>query len=84
MEWNGNPDILLHLLSSGRVVLLLDAFVEMLTATAGRSIESHFRQRLKPLSQSGNKTGNRILITCRTHFFKDQQNVKDMLYGKQR
>ncbi|MCP4118448.1 MAG: NACHT domain-containing protein [Desulfobacteraceae bacterium] len=80
-DWNGNPEILLHLLSSGRVVLLLDAFDEMGTAAAGRSIDDQFRQLLKPLSRPGSKEKSRILITCRTHFFKDQQNVKDVLYG---
>ncbi len=81
VNWNGNPDILLHLLASGRVVLLLDAFDEMGTAAVGRSIEEQFRQLLKPLSGGGDKKENRILITCRTHFFKDQQNIKDMLHG---
>ncbi|MFA6012315.1 MAG: pentapeptide repeat-containing protein, partial [Desulfobacteraceae bacterium] len=81
VNWNGNPDILLHLLSSGRVILLLDAFDEMGTAAVGRSVEEQFRQLLKPIAASGDKKGNRILITCRTHFFKDQQNVKDVLHG---
>ncbi len=81
VNWNGNPEILLHLLASGRIILLLDAFDEMGTAAIGRGIEEQFRQLLKPLAASGDKKGNRILITCRTHFFKDQQNVKDLLYG---
>jgi WD40 repeat protein/uncharacterized protein YjbI with pentapeptide repeats/Mrp family chromosome partitioning ATPase len=82
-NWHGNPDILLHLLSTGRVVLLLDAFDEMGVAAAGRSVEEQFRQLAfvagdEPLE----KRGNRVLITCRTHFFRDQQQVKDTAEGR--
>ena len=78
-EWPGNPEILLYLLAAGRLVLLLDAFDEMGTAAIGRSIEEQFRQLAAPAGRAGeNPRGNRVLITCRTHFFRDQQYVKDV------
>jgi hypothetical protein len=80
-DWHGNPDILLHLLETGRVVLLLDAFDEMGTAAAGRSVEDQFRMLAKPTQEAMSKNGNRVLITCRTHFFRDQQFVKDVCHG---
>lgn len=80
-SWHGNPEILLHLLGSGRVVLLLDAFDEMGTAAVGRSIEDQFRQIARPAGIEAEPGGNRILITCRTHFFRDQQYVKDVFHG---
>ncbi len=80
-EWPGNPEILLYLLAAGRVILLLDAFDEMGTAAVGRSIEEQFRQLAAPAAQSGQSPrGNRVLITCRTHFFRDQQYVKDVTH----
>ena len=77
-DWHGNPEILLHLLAQGRVVLLLDAFDEMGTAAAGRSVEEQFRLLARPTMSEGASGGNRVLITCRTHFFRDQQYVKDV------
>ncbi len=77
-NWHGNPEILLHLLAQGRVVLLLDAFDEMGTAAAGRSVEEQFRLLARPTMSEGASGGNRVLITCRTHFFRDQQYVKDV------
>jgi len=74
--------IFLHLLASGRIVLLLDAFDEMGTAAVGRSIEQQFRQLARPTARSGRSPkANRVLITCRTHFFRDQQQVKRAAAG---
>ena len=77
-DWHGNPDMILYLLEAGRAVLLLDAFDEMGTAAAGRSVEEQFRMLASPGTGASSKAGNRILITCRTHFFRDQQYVKDV------
>ncbi|MBF0400407.1 MAG: pentapeptide repeat-containing protein [Magnetococcales bacterium] len=71
-QWIGDPEILLYLLEQGRLVLLLDAFDEMGTATIGRSVEEQFRQ----LAWAATRGKARVLITCRTHFFRDQQQIK--------
>lgn len=83
-DFRGNPEVLRHLLSAGRAVLLLDGFDEMGVAAAGRSVEEQFRElaRLAGEEPLEPKRGNRVLVTCRTHFFRDQQQVKDAATGK--
>ncbi|MBF0162575.1 MAG: pentapeptide repeat-containing protein [Magnetococcales bacterium] len=76
-NWTGNPEIFLHLLEQGRLLLLLDAFDEMGTATIGRSVEEQFRQ----LARAATRGAGRVLITCRTHFFRDQQQIKQQFLG---
>jgi hypothetical protein len=72
-----NPAILLHLLAAGRIVLLLDSFDEMGVATVGRSIEEQFRQLAAPTAQAGaSPQANRVLITSRTHFFRDRGQAR--------
>jgi WD40 repeat protein/MinD-like ATPase involved in chromosome partitioning or flagellar assembly len=76
--FRGTPEAILHLVASGRAVLLLDAFDEMGVAAAGRSVDEQFRQLAHVAGQSPlDRRGNRVLITCRTHFFRDQQQVRD-------
>ena len=72
-----NPEIVLHLLEAGRVVLLLDSFDEMGVAQAGRSVEEQFRQLARPTANSGrNPRANRVLITSRSHFFRDISSAR--------
>jgi len=83
-SFRGDPEALVHLLSAGHCVLLLDAFDEMGVAAAGRSVEEQFRELAsvageEPLDAG---QGNRVLITCRTHFFRDQQQVKATAAGR--
>ncbi|MEZ5583078.1 MAG: pentapeptide repeat-containing protein [Candidatus Competibacteraceae bacterium] len=81
-NWHGNPEVFLYLLAAGRAVLLLDAFDEMGTAATVRSVADQFRQLARPAAQAGeDRSANRVLITCRTHFFRDQQQVKDTAVG---
>ncbi len=83
-DFRGGPEVLLHLLASGRCVLLLDAFDEMGVVAAGRSIQDQFRElaRLAGEEPLDPRRGNRVLITCRTHFFRDQQQVKATAAGR--
>ncbi len=77
-----NPEIVLHLLEAGRVVLLLDSFDEMGVAQAGRSVEEQFRQLVRPTANSGrNPRANRVLITSRSHFFRDSSSARQAVQG---
>ncbi|NTU54320.1 MAG: NACHT domain-containing protein, partial [Chlorobiaceae bacterium] len=77
-----NPEIVLHLLDAGRVVLLLDSFDEMGVAQAGRSVEEQFRQLARPTSSAGRTArGNRMLITSRSHFFRDTRSARRAVEG---
>jgi len=72
-----NPEIVLHLLDAGRVVLLLDSFDDMGVAQAGRSVEEQFRQLVRPTANPGrNYRSNRVLITSRSHFFSDSSGTR--------
>ena len=77
-----NPAILLHLLAAGRIVLLLDSFDEMGVATVGTSIEDQFRQLAAPTAREGfSPRGNRVLITSRSHFFRDRSKAQQTAEG---
>lgn len=77
-----NPAVLLYLLEVGRIVLLLDSFDEMGLAAAGSSVEEQFRMLAYPAGKIPlAPNGNRVLISCRTHFFRDQQLVKACTHG---
>ncbi|NTW53251.1 MAG: NACHT domain-containing protein [Chlorobaculum sp.] len=77
-----NPEIVLHLLEAGRVVLLLDSFDEMGVAQAGRSVEEQFRQLARPTASAGRTArGNRMLITSRSHFFRDTRSARRAVEG---
>ena len=77
-----NPAIVRHLLDAGIVVLLLDGFDEMGVAQAGRSVEEQFRQLARPTANPGrNPHGNRVLITSRSHFFRDDSSARQAGQG---
>ncbi len=80
-----NPAIVLHLLDAGRVVLLLDGFDEMGVAQAGRGVEEQFRQLVRPTANPGrNPRGNRVLITSRSHFSRDDSSARQAGQGGDR
>ena len=85
LRWHGDPQILLYLLSAGRMVLVCDAFDEMGVAQVGRTVEEQFRQLVSPAGQQpAERRGNRILITCRSHFFQSLRDQLGALSGRQR
>ncbi|MGH9837420.1 MAG: pentapeptide repeat-containing protein [Blastocatellia bacterium] len=55
-----------HLVRHGRVVLLFDAFDEMAERMQRGVIRKNIEELIKPV-----KNGGKILVTCRTHYFKD-------------
>ncbi|MFP2906500.1 KGGVGR-motif variant AAA ATPase [Pyxidicoccus sp. 3LFB2] len=71
--WRGDVTVLLHLLSLGRVVLLLDGLDELGTATAGLSaLEEQLRYLARPTAQEPERSlGNRLLVTARTSLFRE-------------
>jgi WD40 repeat protein len=79
LAWHGDPEIFLHLLSVGRAVLLLDAFDEMGTAALATSMEDQFRQLARAAQGIGDDPrSSRVLITCRTHFFRDHGQLTEL------
>ena len=76
-----SAQVLLHLISRGRVVLLLDSFDEIGIAQAGRNVVEQFRAMVRITGEAGDGTadrpaaGNRILVTCREQFFRVRSDV---------
>ncbi|MBL8484726.1 MAG: restriction endonuclease, partial [Rhodocyclaceae bacterium] len=80
-----DPALLLHLLGAGRVLLLLDSFDEMGLAQAGRSMDEQLRLLIRAAASRGeNALGNRILLTSRTHLFKDHGDARHAAEGHDR
>ncbi|HEX5748299.1 MAG TPA: pentapeptide repeat-containing protein [Archangium sp.] len=75
--WRGDPAVLLHLLSLGRVVLLLDGLDEMGNAAANLSaLEDQFRNLVRPTAlEPERRRGNRVLLTARTGLFREPRPV---------
>lgn len=71
--WRADSLVLLHLLSLGRVVLLLDGLDELGTAAAGLSaLEDQLRFLARPATLEPERPeGNRILMTARTSLFRE-------------
>ncbi|MBM3735584.1 MAG: NACHT domain-containing protein, partial [Acidobacteria bacterium] len=73
-----DPKAVLHLLSEGRCVLIFDAFDEMATQANWDVTVQNFRE-LTRAAQGRAK----VVLTCRTHFFRTQDEVAALVEGRQ-
>lgn len=79
-----DPQVLLHLLQRGRLILIFDAFDEMGIAAAGRSVVEQFRMLVSVAAGAGETAlGNRVLITCREQFFREHGEALKTAVGDQ-
>jgi hypothetical protein len=62
--------------SEGRLLLILDAFDEMASGADEGEVISIFREILALVTPK-----SRVLLTCRTHFFKDQDQINRIHAG---
>ena len=60
----------------GRLVIILDAFDEMAAGAEESEVISNFREIKSLLCEK-----TQIILTCRTHFFKDQNQIHKMHEG---
>ncbi len=72
-----NPKALLHLLEEGRFVLIFDGFDEMATQGDWNVTLENFRQLTRAAAGRA-----KILLTCRTHYFRDQSYVRELIAGR--
>ena len=78
-----DPAIFMHLLGRGRIVLLLDSFDEMGVAQAHRNVVEQFRGLVFPTGSAGEGSrSNRILVTCREHYFRDKAEAESAVAGR--
>ncbi|MBL8215770.1 MAG: restriction endonuclease, partial [Bryobacterales bacterium] len=71
-----NPQSVLRLNEEGRLILIFDAFDEMATQADWEVTRQNFREILRCVS--GNA---KVILTCRTHYFKDQSFVDKLVKG---
>ncbi|MBI4750202.1 MAG: TIR domain-containing protein [Acidobacteria bacterium] len=57
-----------HLVKTGKIIVLFDAFDEM----ADRMLSDQIRNNFNQLSRAAKENG-KVLITCRTHYFKNRE-----------
>ncbi len=62
--------------AEGRLFIILDAFDEMATGADEGEVISNFRELLTLVTPE-----SRVLLTCRTHFFKDQDQINRLHAG---
>jgi MinD-like ATPase involved in chromosome partitioning or flagellar assembly len=78
-----DPAIFLHLQARGRLILLLDSFDEMGISQAHRNVVEQFRMLAQPTGSGGdNNRANRVLLTCREQFFREQGEALQAVRGQ--
>ncbi|KPA10264.1 repeat-containing protein [Candidatus Magnetomorum sp. HK-1] len=65
-----------QLLISGKIVLFFDAFDEMTDRSGWRISQNKYKELRK-----ASKNGGKVVLTCRTHFFKDR-NEQSKFFNK--
>jgi len=71
-----NPQSVLRLNEEGRLILIFDAFDEMATQADWEVTRQNFREILKCVAGKA-----KVILTCRTHYFKDQSYVDRLVKG---
>ncbi|MEK7753993.1 MAG: NACHT domain-containing protein, partial [Acidobacteriota bacterium] len=72
-----NPKSILYLLAEGRFVLIFDGFDEMATQSNWDVTLSNFRDLARAAEGRA-----KVILTCRTHYFKDAAQVREMVEGR--
>jgi WD40 repeat protein/MinD-like ATPase involved in chromosome partitioning or flagellar assembly len=72
-----NPKAFLHLLEEGRFLLIFDGFDEMATQGDWGVTLENFRQLTRAAAGHA-----KVLLTCRTHYFRDQAYVQELFAGR--
>ena len=76
---NVAPEAFLHLLKEGKILLIFDGFDEMATQSNASLTMKNFLELNRAFGGNG-----KILLTCRTHYFKDRVETEDTLKAKKK
>ncbi|MDQ1351929.1 MAG: Restriction endonuclease [Acidobacteriota bacterium] len=76
---NVAPEAFLHLLKEGKILLIFDGFDEMVTQSNAALTMKNFLELNRAYGGKG-----KILLTCRTHYFKDRVETEDTLKAKKK
>ena len=72
-----DPKAVRYLLAEGRLVLIFDGFDEMATQANWQETLDNFRELARAAEGQA-----KVILTCRTHYFKAQSQVQAMLAGE--
>ncbi|NTU41812.1 MAG: NACHT domain-containing protein [Nitrospirales bacterium] len=73
------PETVLYLLKEGRLLLIFDGFDEMATQSNAALTMRNFMELNRAFAGSA-----KIILTCRTHYFKDRAETEETLKAKKR
>ncbi|MCX6581903.1 MAG: pentapeptide repeat-containing protein [Candidatus Aminicenantes bacterium] len=76
---NVAPEAFLHLLKEGKILLIFDGFDEMATQSNASLTMKNFLELNRAFGGKG-----KILLTCRTHYFKDRVETEDTLKARKK
>jgi predicted NACHT family NTPase len=71
---NVSPEAFLHLLKEGKIILIFDGFDEMATQSNAALTMKNFMELNRAFAGKA-----KILLTCRTHYFKDRVETEETL-----
>jgi len=76
-QLNVSPETILLLLREGRILLIFDGFDEMATQTNAALTMQNFLELNRAFTGSA-----KIILTCRTHYFRDRAETEETLKQK--
>jgi WD40 repeat protein len=76
---NVSPDAFLHLLKEGKIILIFDGFDEMAAQSNAAMTMKNFQELNRSFAGKA-----KILLTCRTHYFKDRTETEETLKAKKK
>jgi WD40 repeat protein/uncharacterized protein YjbI with pentapeptide repeats/MinD-like ATPase involved in chromosome partitioning or flagellar assembly len=76
---NVSPEAFLHLLKEGKIILIFDGFDEMATQSNASLTMKNFQELNRAFIGKA-----KILLTCRTHYFKDRAETEETLKAKKK
>ncbi|MCP5106486.1 MAG: NACHT domain-containing protein [bacterium] len=79
INMNVAPEAFLRLLKKGKILLIFDGFDEMATQSNAALTMKNFMELNRAFADNA-----KILLTCRTHYFKDRSETEETLKAKKK
>jgi hypothetical protein len=73
------PEAFFHLLKEGKIILIFDGFDEMATQSNAALTKKNFMELKRAFTGKA-----KILLTCRTHYFKDRAETEETVQLKKK
>ena len=79
VNMNVSPEAFLHLLKEGKLLLILDGFDEMATQSNRALTMKNFLELNRAFAGRA-----KVLLTCRTHYFKDRAETEETVKARKK